>query len=87
MAAPDGQVSNSFLGSWRYSIDVTPSDSATYVGATRAIMVTVSGNVQVRFAGDQEVRVIPMVASQPLPLAVDRIYSTNTTANGIKAFW
>lgn len=87
MAAPAGQVANSYLGSWRYSIDVTPSDSTTYEGETRAIMVTVSGNVQVRFAGDQEVRIIPMVASQPLPLGVDRIYSTNTTATGIKAFW
>lgn len=87
MAAPTGPVTHRDLGSWRYSTDATPSDSTTYERETRAVMVTVSGNVQVRFVGDQEVRIIPMVASQPLPLAVDRIYSTNTTATGIKAFW
>lgn len=87
MAVPTSPVTHRDLGSWRYSIDVTPSDSTTFDRETKAVMVTGSGNVNVRFIGDQETRVIPMVASQPLPLAVDRIYSTSTTATGIKAFW
>lgn len=63
---------------------VTPSDS-TVIPTTRALSVTVAGNVGVRMASGDLI-VLPVVAGIA-PLQVDKVLSTGTTATGIVALY
>jgi hypothetical protein len=65
---------------------VTPSDATTFQGTVRAIWVGGAGDVAVRMARDQSVLTIKGVQiGTLLPLCVDRIMATNTTATNLLA--
>jgi hypothetical protein len=53
---------------------------------TRAIMVTVAGNLQCVFAMDDTAVIIPVDANVVYPFSLKRIISTSTTATGIFGF-
>ena len=66
---------------------VTASDS-TDLGCTRGIWVGGAGNLAVRGVGDTAaVTLVGVVAGTLLPIQVDRVMSTNTTATSIVALY
>jgi hypothetical protein len=76
--------STDFSSAYR-AASVTPSD-ATVIPKTRALWIGVTGNVAVRTANGETVT----VANAPvgvLPVQVDQVLSTGTTASSILAFY
>jgi hypothetical protein len=69
-----------------YGATVTPSD-ATVLTPTRSLYIGVTGNVAVRMYGSQNNITFSNVPVGILPLQVDRVLSTGTTATGIIALW
>lgn len=68
---------------------ITASDSDVLIYPSRAILVGTAGDLKVRFVGG-DVVVIPsnIVSALPeLPIAVDMIYATGTTASEILSLW
>jgi hypothetical protein len=66
------------------AVTVTASDSTVFDPPGRAVYVGATGNLAVRMAGDQSV--VTFVGVQTgalLPIAVDKVMSTNTTATSI----
>jgi hypothetical protein len=87
MAAPAFGISNNSDVA-EYAAAVTPSDATTFSVPTRALYVGATGNVRVRFASDQTlVTFVGCQAGQILPVRVDRVLSTSTTATSIVALW
>lgn len=87
MAAPVFKIQNN-PDCAEYAAAVTPSDATTFDSPTRALWVGVAGTVVVRMAADSaNVTFSGVQAGQILPLRVDRVLSTNTTASGIVALW
>ena len=67
---------------------VTPADGTDLLnGPTRAVFVTVGGNVNVQLLGGGTAVLTTLVAGQILPIAVTRILATSTTATGIFALY
>ena len=67
---------------------VTASDSVDLSnGPTKALYVTVGGNISVNLAGGGTAVLISVVAGQILPIAVTRVLATSTTATGIVALY
>lgn len=67
---------------------ITPSNTAVFDPPTRAVYVGGTGNMQVRFVGGKDnVLFSTIPAGSILPIVVDRIYSTNTTATTIVALY
>lgn len=73
------------------SYDVTPADGTDLPAGnalgTKALFITVGGNVNVNLAGGGTAVLTTLVAGQILPIAVTRVLSTSTTATGIKALY
>ena len=71
----------------REAAQITPNDSADLAYATRSIYVGASGDIAVHMAG----RTVPVIfTSVPvgiLPVRVDRVLATGTTAADIVALW
>jgi len=65
---------------------VTTSD-ATVIPKTRALWVGVAGNVAVRMAGDGSLVTFTGAAVGILPVQVDKVLSTGTTATTILALY
>jgi hypothetical protein len=65
---------------------VTASDS-TALSGVRGVYVGGAGNLAVRFIGGATVTLAAVPAGTLLPLMVDRIMSTNTTATDIVALY
>ena len=74
-------ISNTFSAA-----SVTPSD-ATVIPKTRAIWVGVSGNVAVRMAGDGTLVTFTGAPIGVLPVQVDKVLSTGTTATTMLALY
>lgn len=71
-----------------FALAVTKSDVTTFDPPTRAIYVGTTGDVAVRMALGQNDVTFPAVAgSVILPIAVDRVLSTGTTASNIVRMW
>lgn len=71
----------------RFAVAVVPSDS-TVLTPTRGLYVGSGGNVTVRMVGDQATVTFTAVQTgQLLPISVDQVHSTNTTASSITAVW
>jgi hypothetical protein len=70
---------------WRAAA-VTPNDGADLATPAAIIGCLVSGNIQVTASGGGTVT-LAGVAGQVLPVLVDRVWSTSTTATGITAFY
>lgn len=71
---------------------VTPADAtdlpfAPQTMGTRALFVTVGGNVSVNLAGGGTAVLTGLVAGQVLPISVTRVLATGTTATGILALY
>ncbi len=63
---------------------VTPSDTTVYDPPGRALYVGATGNVAVRMAGGgQTVTFVNVQGGSTLPITVDMVMSTNTTASSI----
>ena len=66
---------------------VTASDS-TDLGTTRGIWVGGAGNLAVMFSGDSAaVTLVGVTAGSLLPIQVQKVMSTNTTATSIVALY
>ena len=65
---------------------VTTSD-ATVIPKTRALWVGVAGNVAVRMAGDGSLVTFTGAAVGIIPVQVDKVLSTGTTATTILALY
>lgn len=65
---------------------VTASD-ATIIPKTRALWVGVTGNVAVRMAGDGSLVTFTAVPVGVLPVQVDKVLSTGTTATTMLALY
>lgn len=81
MSTPlDGPASNAAA--------VTPSDGADLSNTTRALYIGGAGDVSVNMAGTGAAVVFAGVAAgATLPIRVDRVLSTGTTATSIVAIW
>ena len=66
---------------------VTPSDGADLSNTTRAIFVGGAGNLKVTTKGGQTVTLSGVAAGSVLPIRVERIFATDTTATNIAALW
>lgn len=65
---------------------VTPNDGADLPKVFARIVALVSGNIVVVASGGGQVT-LAALAGVPLPLFVDRVLSTGTTATGIVALY
>lgn len=66
---------------------VTPSDSTDLPnGPTKALFVTVGGNVNVQLDSDSTA-LLTLTAGEIYPIMVSRVKSTSTTATGIFALY
>jgi hypothetical protein len=63
---------------------ITPANGADLAVGTRAIYVGGAGNLTVRMSGDQAAAVfIAVPVGTVLPIAVDRVQATGTTATNL----
>lgn len=70
------------------AVAVTPADSDLAAMPTKALYVGVAGNVAVVMAGGgSAVTFVGVPAGAILPIRVDRVNSTNTTATSIVALY
>lgn len=65
-------------------VAVTPNDS-TVIPATRGLIIGVAGNIAVRFANGDILTLA--VQAGVVPVQVNRVYATATTATGIGALY
>lgn len=70
-----------------HAIAIAPSDAGDLAAVTRALYVGAAGNVAVRMAGGGSVTLANVPAGTLLPIRVDRVLATGTTAGGILGFW
>jgi hypothetical protein len=67
---------------------VTPNDGTDLPNKpANGLVAQVAGNVSVHFHGESTAVVIGIAAGQVLPIKVDRVLSTSTTATGIVALY
>lgn len=66
---------------------VTPSDGSDLSNTTRALFVGGAGDVKVTTKGGQTVTLAGVAAGSVLPLRVERVWATGTTATNIAALW
>lgn len=67
---------------------ITPTDNTPLANTARAIYVGVTGNLNIQLIGDVANTILQAVpAGSLLPIRVNIINATGTTANGIVAFW
>ena len=65
---------------------VTPNDSADLSFRTRALFIGGAGNIVVSIGG-ANVTITGVLAGSVLPICVDRVLATSTTATNIVALW
>lgn len=85
--ATDYSLSQPIGASARNAAVVTPSNDTDLANTTRAVFVGGAGNLNVDMAGGQTVVITGVPAGAFLPISVNRIRSTSTTATNIVAFW
>ena len=66
---------------------VTPSDSVDLALVCRAISLTVAGDIQITTKDGTTVVITGLAAGIMHPIGAQRIWSTNTTATGIIAYF
>lgn len=67
---------------------ITKSNSDIFARPTRAVYVGGTGHMKVRFVGGQDnVLLSAIPAGSLLPIAIDKIYDTDTTATLMVALW
>lgn len=70
-----------------HAAEVAPSDVATLPHVTRALYVGGGGDVALRMQGGAAVTLRGLQAGSLLPIRVDMVKSTGTTATGLIGFW
>lgn len=82
---PDRFTSNtsSLTSPATHGFSVTPNDTLDLSEVTRAVYVGAGGTLAVRLLSGQTVSFAGVAAGTLLPLRVDRVLSTGTTAGGI----
>ncbi len=71
----------------RDAAEVTPNDSTDMGFTCRSLYVGVSGDVAVHMAGEATPVIFKSVPIGVLPIRVDRVLATGTTASDIVALW
>lgn len=71
----------------RNAVEIAPNDSADLIKTTRSIYVGTAGDVAVNMAGSEELVIFKSVPVGVLPVRVDRVLATNTTASDLIALW
>lgn len=66
---------------------VTPSDATVLDPTTRALWIGTTGDLAVRTIGGDTITLANVQNGTLLPLAVDQVLSTGTTASDIVALW
>tara|TARA_R100000152_G_C6700123_1_gene129833 strand:- start:258 stop:569 length:312 start_codon:yes stop_codon:yes gene_type:complete len=74
-------------GGFKKSEAVTKSDSTVYTEASNALYVGGAGNVKVRTSAGQAVTFTAVAAGTTIPVSVDMVYSTGTTATNMNLLW
>ncbi len=69
------------------AVAVTPSDGADLTNTSRALFIGTSGNITVYMKDQSTAVLFTNVPVGVLPIRVDRVLSTGTTASGIVALW
>ena len=87
MSKPHGKTAFELLGTGGNAVAITPSDSTDLVTRSRALFVGGAGNLNVRMAGGMDCVFTSVTAGTLLPIQVDRVYATSTTATNIVAVY
>ena len=66
---------------------ILPQDGADLAVVTRALFVGIGGDVAVRMLDGSQVTLANVPAGTMLPLRVDRVLATGTSAGAILGFW
>lgn len=69
------------------AVAVTPSDSTDLTYTSRAIYVGGAGDLKVTMNESGTVTFVDVIAGTLLPIRVDRVFSTDTSATHIVALW
>ncbi len=70
-----------------HAVAVEPADDADLAVATRALYVGVGGDLAVRMLDGGTVTLVGVQGGTMLPLRVDRVLATGTTAGAILGLW
>jgi hypothetical protein len=70
-----------------YSATVVPDDVVVLADPTRSLHVSVSGSLRVRMWPSGIDQTFPSVPAGILPVRVDKVFQTGTSATGIVALW
>lgn len=66
---------------------VTKSDETVFNPSARGLYIGVAGDVAVRMIGGQPVTFVAVAAGSILPIQVDQVLSTGTSATNIVRMW
>ena len=66
---------------------ITPSDVTDLVNATRSIYIGGAGNLKIDTVAGDTVTLNGVVAGTVIPVRVQRVYATGTTATNLVGFW
>ncbi len=66
---------------------ISPDDATDIAFTTRSLYIGGSGDVAVRMAGETSTVIFRSVPTGVLPVRVDRVLTTGTTATDIVALW
>lgn len=70
-----------------HAVAILPDDTGDLAITTRALFVGLAGDVTVRMAGGGVVTLANVPAGTLLPIRVDRVLATGTTAGAILGLW
>jgi len=71
----------------RRAVEVVTSDATIYVQPTRGVYVGTTGNLKVDMVSGGTVTFVSVPGGSLLPVQVERIYATGTTATNIIALY
>lgn len=71
----------------REAVAITPDDSTDLGHTSRSLYVGTSGDIAVHMVGETSAVIFKAVASGVLPIRVDRVLATGTTAGDLVALW
>ena len=67
--------------------DITKSDTTTYNPPLRGLRVGTAGDVAVKTPGQHDPVTIPdVLAGETLPIKIEKVMSTNTSASGLTGY-
>lgn len=69
------------------AVDVTPSDGSDLATVQAALFIGTGGNVKVDMAGSGTVTLSNVADGTFLPILVNKVYATSTTASNIIALY